>query len=52
MTMHNKLRQQHCNVWIPKKPYSPAGLEQGIFCSVGGRDGHYAKPPGWDKSML
>jgi hypothetical protein len=44
--MHIKLWQQHCNVYIPKKPYTLAGFEPGIFCSVGGRDDHYATPPG------
>jgi hypothetical protein len=29
-----------------KKPYTLAGFEPGIFCSVGGRDDHYATPPG------
>jgi hypothetical protein len=46
MTMHIKLLQQHCNVKIPKKPYTLAGFEPEIFCSVGGRDDHYATPPG------
>jgi hypothetical protein len=27
-------------------PYTLAGFEPGIFCSVGGRDDHYAAPPG------
>jgi hypothetical protein len=26
--------------------YTLAGFEPGIFCSVGGRDDHYATPPG------
>jgi hypothetical protein len=26
------------------KPYTLAGIEPGIFCSVGGRDDHYATP--------
>jgi hypothetical protein len=30
----------------PKKPYTLAGFEPGIFCSEGGRDDHYATPPG------
>jgi hypothetical protein len=28
--------------YIPKKPYTLAGFEPGFFCSVGGRDDHYA----------
>jgi hypothetical protein len=28
------------------KPYTLAGFEPGIFSSGGGRDGHYATPPG------
>jgi hypothetical protein len=28
-----------------------AGFEPGIFCSVGGRDDHYATPPG-QKNIL
>jgi hypothetical protein len=28
------------------KPYTLAGFKPGIFCSVGGRDDHYATPPG------
>jgi hypothetical protein len=28
------------------KTFHPAGFEPGIFCSVGGRDGHYATSPG------
>jgi hypothetical protein len=28
------------------KPYALAGFEPGIFCSVGGRDNHYATLPG------
>jgi hypothetical protein len=28
-----------------QKPYTLAGFEPGIFCSVGGRDHHYATPP-------
>jgi hypothetical protein len=31
---------------IPKKPYTLAGFELKIFCSVGGRDDHYTTPPG------
>jgi hypothetical protein len=31
------------------KPYTLAGFEPGIFCSVGGRDGRYATPPGHDE---
>jgi hypothetical protein len=27
-------------------PYTLAGFEPGIFCTVGGRDDHYATPPG------
>jgi hypothetical protein len=27
------------------KPYTLAGFEPGIFCSVGGPDDHYATPP-------
>jgi hypothetical protein len=27
------------------KPYTLAGFKPGIFCSVGGRDDHYATPP-------
>jgi hypothetical protein len=30
----------------PLKPYTLAGFEPGIVCSVGGRDDHYATPPG------
>jgi hypothetical protein len=30
----------------PYKPYTLAGFEPGIFCSVGGRDDQYATPPG------
>jgi hypothetical protein len=34
--------------WIDsQKSYTQAGFEPGIFCSVGGRDDHYATPPGW-----
>jgi hypothetical protein len=45
--MHIKLWQQHCTVKIPKDlTYTLAGFEPGIFCSVGGRDDHYASPPG------
>jgi hypothetical protein len=29
-----------------KRPYTLAGFEPGIFCSVGGRDDHYTTPPG------
>jgi hypothetical protein len=29
-----------------QKPYTLAGFKPGIFCSVGGRDDHYATPPG------
>jgi hypothetical protein len=29
-----------------EKPYTLAGFELGIFCSVGGRDDHYALLPG------
>jgi hypothetical protein len=29
-----------------KKPYILAGFEPGIFCSIGGRDHHYATPQG------
>jgi hypothetical protein len=46
MTMHIKLWQQHCNLQIPKNPYTIAGFEPGIFCSVDGRDDHNATPPG------
>jgi hypothetical protein len=46
MTMNFKFRQQHCNVLRPKQPYTLAGFEPGIFCSGGGRDDHYATPPG------
>jgi hypothetical protein len=35
-----------------KKPYTLAGFEQEIFCSVGGRDDHYATPPGRNMCML
>jgi hypothetical protein len=28
------------------KPYTLAGFEPRIFCSVGGRDDHYDTPPG------
>jgi hypothetical protein len=28
-----------------KKPYTLAGFEPGIFCSVGGRGDHYSTPP-------
>jgi hypothetical protein len=28
------------------KPYTLAGFEPGIFCSVGGRNDHYTKQPG------
>jgi hypothetical protein len=44
--MHIKFWQQHCNVEIPKKTLTLAGFEPGIFCSLGGRDDHYATPPG------
>jgi hypothetical protein len=33
------------------KPYTLAGFELGIFCSVGGRDDHYATPQGWHKLL-
>jgi hypothetical protein len=43
MTVHIKFRQLHCNVLRPKNlKYTLAGFEPGIFCSGGGRDGHYA----------
>jgi hypothetical protein len=29
-----------------------AGFELGIFCSVGGRDDHYAAPPGHRQSVF
>jgi hypothetical protein len=32
-----------CNVGI--QTYTLAGFEPGIFCSVGGRNDHYATPP-------
>jgi hypothetical protein len=34
------------------KPYTLAGFETGIFCSVGGRDDHYTTPPGRYRSFL
>jgi hypothetical protein len=34
---------QDCNVWRPKT-YTLARFEPGLFCSVGGRDDHYAMP--------
>jgi hypothetical protein len=46
MTMQIKFPQQHCSAWRPKKPYPPAGVDPGIFCSGGGRDDHCATPPG------
>jgi hypothetical protein len=33
-----------------QKPYTLAGFEPGIFCSVGGRDDHYATPQ-WAMGM-
>jgi hypothetical protein len=46
ITMHIKFWKQHCNLFKTLKPYTLAGFEPGIFCSVGGRDDHYATPPG------
>jgi hypothetical protein len=46
ITMHIKFCQQHCIVYKTLKPYTLAGFEPGLFCSVGGRDGHYATSPG------
>jgi hypothetical protein len=42
----NNLDMQHCNVLIPKKIYTLEGIKPGMFCSVAGRDDHYALPPG------
>jgi hypothetical protein len=33
---------------LPKKSYTLAGFEPGIFCFWGGRDDHYATPPRTD----
>jgi hypothetical protein len=45
MTMHIKLWQQHCTVFlIPKKPCTLAGFEPVISGSVGGLDDHYTTP--------
>jgi hypothetical protein len=52
MTIHIKLWQQHFNVYNPKTPYTLAGFEPGIFCSVGGRDDHYGTPPGPDNFLM
>jgi hypothetical protein len=47
MTVYIKLWQQHCNVKIPiLKLYTLEGFEPEAFCSVGGRDDHYATPAG------
>jgi hypothetical protein len=51
--MHIKLWKQLCNehMKIPKNlSYTLAGFEPWIFCSVGGRDDHYATPPGQRKN--
>jgi hypothetical protein len=34
------------------KPYTLAGFEPGIFCSVGGRDDHYTTAPGLSVHIL
>jgi hypothetical protein len=34
------------------KPYTLGGFEPGIFCSVGGRDDHFATPLGLAKIFL
>jgi hypothetical protein len=39
-------------LWLPKKPYTLAGFEPWIFCSGGGRDGHYATPPGQNINLF
>jgi hypothetical protein len=31
---------------MAKKPYTLAGFKPGIFCSVGGHNGQYARPQG------
>jgi hypothetical protein len=50
--MHIKFWQQHCKVHInSEKPYTLAGFEPGIFCSVGGCDDHYTMPP-WQKKFF
>jgi hypothetical protein len=47
MTMHIKFLTTALNICIKTlKPYTLARFDTGIFCSVGGRDDHYAKPPG------
>jgi hypothetical protein len=35
--------KQHCNVSVPKKPYTLAGFKPGTFCSVGGPLCHAAR---------
>jgi hypothetical protein len=35
-----------------QKPYTLAGFEPWIFCSEGGRDDHYATPPGQETIIL
>jgi hypothetical protein len=52
MTLHIKFWQRHCNVSRPIKTYTLAGFEPGIFCSGGGRDDHYATPPGLNVDIL
>jgi hypothetical protein len=37
---------------ISLKSHTMAGFEPGIFFSVGGRDGHYATPPGYFSCKL
>jgi hypothetical protein len=44
-TMHIKFCQTALQCVNSKKPYTQAGFEPGIICSVGGRDDHYATPP-------
>jgi hypothetical protein len=40
------------NITAVYKPFTLARFEPGIFCSVGGRDDHYATPPGLECQLL
>jgi hypothetical protein len=42
----------HCRYKFLKKPYTLAGFEPVIFCSVGVRNDNYATPPGLNCNFL
>jgi hypothetical protein len=55
MTMHIKFWKQHCYVYIcivlKQNLTLWRGFESRILGSVGGRDDHYATPPGLKKGF-